>query len=409
MEELEPEEIERLNKDLNDVDDKISKYEKIKGDTTREQDDEYENLLTRKTAIRAKLVGDTAAKQAKQEIKDGAKPSNLPTQDEFDKGVKRSFFSNIFGGKKPTPKESAANLSEQPKVEGLFNRFMKKIVGEAKNGIEKTTGVKPTIAVKTALADNGTNLDNVNNDNVGPAVSTITTDPDFQAQMRKVESSLSKKIGTYFISNLPLFMILGVAIATMVLIDEGKVSPAAAAQAAAQQLSGCYMIYGDGKVYDYVKLDGCSDWYSENTNNLLKCRCNDSDSDISKTNDCTGDNSDSPYCINDDSASGKKKCINPKDKNTPPSALLKCQGEAGQSGTFVRYTSNFDDALGIISKLISLVQVTGGDTYDTENTTRNKLGLVGKILLGVIIIVTVLILGIILYNTFFQNRNMIKK
>ena len=28
MEELEPEEIERLNKDLNDVDDKISKYEK---------------------------------------------------------------------------------------------------------------------------------------------------------------------------------------------------------------------------------------------------------------------------------------------------------------------------------------------------------------------------------------------
>ena len=409
MEELKPEEINDLNERMDNINSVISEYENMKGMTTREQDVKYENLLIERSLINGKIMADQAAKFAKQEIKSGTNASDLPTQDEYDKTVKRSFFSNLFANKKPTPKESAAKLAEEPKVEGLFNRFMKRIVGEGTKGVEKTTGVKSTIAVKKALVDNGSNINNVNNDNVRPAIGTITSDADFQVQMRKAESSLGKKIGTYFISNLPIFMILGVAIATMVLIDEGKVSPAAAAQAAAQQLSGCYMIYGDGKVYDYVKLDGCSDWYSENTNNLLKCRCNDSDSDISKPNDCTGDNSDSPYCINDDSASGKKKCINPKDKNTPPSALLKCQGEAGQSGTFVRYTSNFDDALGIISKLISLVQVTGGDTYDTENTTRNKLGLVGKILLGVIIIVTVLILGIILYNTFFQNRNMIKK
>ena len=406
MEELKPEEINDLNERMDNINSVISEYENMKGMTTREQDVKYENLLIERSLINGKIMADQAAKFAKQEIKSGTNASDLPTQDEYDKTVKRSFFSNLFANKKPTPKESAAKLAEEPKVEGLFNRFMKRIVGEGTKGVEKTTGVKSTIAVKKALVDNGSNINNVNNDNVRPAIGTITSDADFQVQMRKAESSLGKKIGTYFISNLPIFMILGVAIATMVLIDEGKVSPAAAAQAAAQQLSGCYMIYGDGKDYNYVKLDGCSDWYSESTDNLLKCRCNNADSDTSKPSDCTGDNSDSPYCIGKiDTSGGKKICINPNDKNAPSSALLKCQGEVGQNETFIRYTSHIEDGLGIITNMISMLDSKKEkNKYNPAKNVTEKFGIIEKIAIIIGIIVILLILGITIYNVFGKKN-----
>lgn len=153
--------------------------------------------------------------------------------------------------------------------------------------------INPVDEVDNALSSSGTKLDNVNNDNVMEMTNKVVTNPTFQAKMKKLEPSLGSK----FISDIPKYLILGVVITILVFVLKGKVSPAAGTAAAAQQLSGCYMIYGDGKDYNYVKLDGCSDWYSESTDNLLKCRCNNADSDISKPSDCTGDNSDSPYCI----------------------------------------------------------------------------------------------------------------
>ena len=308
-----------------------------------------------------------------------------------------------------SPTEANKKLSQEPKVESLLNATVKDLASKGKEGVEKTTGVKPSIAVKTALIDNGTNLDNVNDNNVGPAVGTITTDPDFQAQMRKVESSLSKKIGTYFISNLPFIIVLGVVIAILVLIDEGKVSPAAAVTAASQSLSGCYMIYGDGKVYNYIKLTGCSDWYSQNTYNLSKCRCNSTD-DVSKPMDCTVNDTDLPYCIGKiDTSGGKKICVNPKDKNIPPSALLKCQGEIGQNGTFIRYTSNYEDIFSIVTKLISLTQITKGNIYNPPKNLIENFGLIEKIAIAIGIIVILLILGLTIYNVFGKKKIKNKK
>ena len=384
---------------LANAEDVIKNFKEVIAIHDEKEVEAFEDALKQKKFCEETLAYDKLLRDRVQLVEKGeAKKEDVPTKNEFERSVAGAFKTDN------TPKEATNTLAQDPKVEGAFNSSTIDSSKKGLGNIGKKTGTNPAPAVEKAISQTGSSIAGTNDNNVGQNLSAVVQNTGYISKMKEYAGNF----GSHIISNLPAYLILGVVIATMVFVVEGKVSPAAAAQAAAKQLSGCYMIYGDGTEYNYIKLDGCSDWYSENTNNLLKCRCNNSDNDISKPNDCTGDNSDSPYCINDDSSSGKKKCINPKDKNTPPSALLKCQGEVGEKGTFVRYTSNEDDAIGILTKLLSLVQATGGDTYSTENKTTNTMGLVGKILLGVIIIVTLLILGLIIYNTFFQNRNMIK-
>lgn len=72
-----------------------------------------------------------------------------------------------------------------------------------------------------------------------------------------------------------------------------------------------------------------------------------------------------------------------------------------KKGPYVYYTTHIEQALGMMPKIIKIIT---SPTSNTSNTTNSTIGTVGKILLTIVIIIAVLMLGLTVYNTFFQNK-----
>jgi hypothetical protein len=230
----------------------------------------------------------------------------------------------------------------------------------------------------------------------------------YKAQMERLASNISEAVKSSKVWGVIGFTtFLGVFVAILIAVQRKDIPAPSAPIIANYFLTGCYMVYGDGKNPTVVKLDGCSSWYSNSNENSLYCKCGNTKS-ISEIK-CSGDDKNLPFCIGKPGdTSGATKCSVPNVENYD---LDVCKGQIGKEGPFVYYTSHIADALAMLPHMVQIIQGSTSTTtndYNTENKTKNTMGLVGKILLGVIIIVTLLILGIIIYNTFFQNRNMIK-
>jgi len=303
--------------------------------------------------------------------------------------------------KRPISKKEATDTVKIFTGDNILNKTPAEIAKEAENNLLSFTPSETDIIIRlpefprqSVIEANGGNLDDVNDGNVNDKVTLVINNPEFRREINRYAAQ--SNFGKFIISNLPKILILSVLITLLVFVIKGQVSVAAAAASYAQTLSGCYMIYGDDKDLQFVKLDGCSDWYSKSIENSLKCSCNSISEDVN----CTGDDKDLPYCIGQsEDTSGGNKCINPNDKNDPPKPLLKCQGEVGKVGTFVRYTSNLENGLSFISKIIDLMN----ETTNTANKTKNN-NIMGIVLTGVVITITLLILGLTIYNVFFQNK-----
>jgi hypothetical protein len=230
----------------------------------------------------------------------------------------------------------------------------------------------------------------------------------YKAQMERLASNISEAVKSSKVWGVIGFTtFLGVFVAILIAVQRKDIPAPSAPIIANYFLTGCYMVYGDGKNPTVVKLDGCSSWYSNSNENSLYCKCGNTKS-ISEIK-CSGDDKNLPFCIGKPGdTSGATKCSVPNVENYD---LDVCKGQIGKEGPFVYYTSHIADALAMLPHMVKIIEGSTTSTSTNDYNISNKsstLGLVGKILLSVVIITIILILGLVIYNTFFQNRNTIK-
>jgi len=271
---------------------------------------------------------------------------------------------------------------------------LEKIISDVtKDAAEKALKLPVFASMESELADFDIKL---SDDSANNKIKDLFNNKLYKAKIKQITSKLKPSSKVFGI--IGIVVIIGILIPILISVQKGTLSPTAANIVYQQQMSGCYMIYGDGENPEVIKLDGCSQWYSSDIKNALSCRCS---SAISLANiNCSADDKGLPFCIGQPGdTSGGNKCTNPL---LPNYKMDVCQGAIGQKGPYVYYTPHLEQALSMLPKIIQMVNI--GNT-DTETIIPGKsTSLITKVLIGAVIIIAVLILGLSIYNTFFQNK-----
>ena len=305
-------------------------------------------------------------------------------------------ITDLYNNFKDLYKVENGKVSDAVRNISLNNPELAKLIDDMIRENAKTALNSPVFAnMETELA----NFDfDLTDDNFQNKIKILLDNRIYRQKINNIVNKLSKPLrSAKFWGFIGIGTVIGILIPILIAIKNGTLSPTGGAINYSKALSGCFMIYGDGQNPQIIKLDGCSDWYSSDPKNSLLCRCGSAKSlaDVK----CAKDDMGLPYCIGQSGdTSGGSKCVNPLLESYKMDV---CQGIIGEKGPYVYYTTHIEQALGMMPKIIKIIT---SPTSNTSNTTNSTIGTVGKILLTIVIIIAVLMFGLTIYNTFFQNK-----
>jgi len=150
-------------------------------------------------------------------------------------------------------------------------------------------------------------------------------------------------------------------------------------------VSGCYIVTNNSGNISIIRLEGCSDWYN-NDNNQIYCGCTKTTNlSAPQLPDCTDSTlCNSPYCLNQGNCttSGAGKCITADNQK-----LYMCNGQSLDQDGFVFYKYQFYPPSAVPSTIINLLA-----QKDDDNKKLTTIIVVIAVLVLITIFVTMYIM-----------------